>query len=183
MRLIQMLKEPAHFIMITDEGELHLVTGAPKKNALGQSRSNLPQPWSQSGQPEAAWELSGCQGAYEQVNAALKLQLLDGVKALQAAPEGCVKTAPHSQAPEIAKRGIGGAERAPSCPALGQSGQRRQLFIGQRRFRDDSGFGQQNASSFNDKSDNATPLTQMQRLSDRFWQAELAIRSDISGNN
>ena len=178
----EMVEEPTHFIMIADEGEPHLVTGAPKENPLRESGTDLPQPRSQLGQPKAGRELSSGQGADEQINAAFEFQLLDGIEALEAAPEGRVKTVPHSQAPEIAKRGVGCAERSSTRPTLGQSGQERQLFVRQGWLRHDSGFGQQNALSFNDESDDTTPLAQVQRLSDRFRQTELTMGVDISGD-
>jgi hypothetical protein len=180
----EVLEEPTDLIVGSDEGEAHVVFGPPQQDSLGKSRANFPQLFpSQLRQTKASRKLLSGHGPDEEINASFDFQLLDGVEALEAALEGRVEGIPHSQAPEMPKRCVLGAERPPAVAALGQTGQEGELLIGEAQLRDDGGSRQQNPPAFNHEAHRRTLPSEPEGLSDWLGQSELTVRPDLGCND
>ena len=174
-RLVEMLEEAAHLIMAADEREADLILGSPVQDALGQSRANFPQARLQLGQAKAPWQLFSRQSPDEQIDPAFNFQLLDGIEAPEAAGEGRIEAVAHSQAPEVPQGGLLRTEGLGACAALGQASQGGELFLGERRVRDDGGLRDHHSTRLDEEPDGATFGAQTEGLPDRLRQAHLPV--------
>ena len=152
MRLSEVFEKAAYFLMIADEGEANLVMGSPVQDSLRQARADLPQPWSQLGQPKAGRQLPSRQGPDEQVHAVFDFQLLDGIEAGETAVEGRIERIAHSHTPQVPQRGLLGAEGSSAGAALGQAGQGGEFLVREDGLGDDGRLRQADLSADHDKA-------------------------------
>ena len=181
-RLAEMFEEALHLVMTADKGEPDLVRRAPEEDPLGESGADLPQVGTQLRQAKTARQLLCRQRTEKQINATFELQLLDGMKAFEAASEGGIEAVVHLQAPEVPQGSLGCAKCPCASPAFGQPGQRGDLFFGEWCVRHDRGLRDHHPARLDEEPD-GTPLSaQMEGLTHQSRQAHLSLSIDLGRN-
>lgn len=182
-RSAKVLEEATHFVMVAHERKHHLMTRAPKQDALSEADAQFPQFRLELRQAESSRQLSSPKGADKQIHTTLDLKLLGRVVPLQASSEGRVEGVLHLQAPKVSESGVLGAEGSFAGSTLREAGQSCELLLRQPGIGDKARAGQDNSSAINDEADHAAFASEMKGLTDRLGQLERSIRPNINRTN